>query len=159
MRVMTRVVAANMSARTPSRELPDGSASGGLRRRLADARSAAGGTVPGRSMAGSRSYCCSTPAAAARATCSAWASAAGGLDAAFITHFHSDHIDGLGETFMLRWTGGAHRRTARHIRPAGHRHGRGGLQPAPTASMPTYRTAHHGHRHRAASPASGGRRS
>ncbi len=26
----------------------------------------------------------------------------------FLTHFHSDHIDGLGEMALLRWTGGAH---------------------------------------------------
>jgi ribonuclease Z len=31
-----------------------------------------------------------------------------GLAAAlFLTHFHSDHIDGLGEMALLRWTGGA----------------------------------------------------
>lgn len=28
--------------------------------------------------------------------------------AVLLTHFHSDHIDGLGELAMLRWTGGAH---------------------------------------------------
>lgn len=30
----------------------------------------------------------------------------GRVEALFITHFHSDHIDGLGEMAMLRWTGG-----------------------------------------------------
>lgn len=29
------------------------------------------------------------------------------LDAVFLTHFHSDHIDGLGELAILRWTGGS----------------------------------------------------
>lgn len=29
------------------------------------------------------------------------------VDAALITHFHSDHIDGLGELMLQRWAGGA----------------------------------------------------
>lgn len=32
----------------------------------------------------------------------------GRVSAVFLTHFHSDHIDGLGELAMLRWTGGTH---------------------------------------------------
>jgi ribonuclease Z len=31
----------------------------------------------------------------------------GRVEAVFLTHFHSDHIDGLGELAMLRWTGGS----------------------------------------------------
>ena len=34
---------------------------------------------------------------------------AGLIDAVFLTHYHSDHIDGLGELAMLRWTGGDHK--------------------------------------------------
>ena len=30
------------------------------------------------------------------------------IDAIFLTHFHSDHIDGLGELLMQRWAGGGH---------------------------------------------------
>ena len=30
----------------------------------------------------------------------------GDVDGVFLTHYHSDHIDGLGELMMLRWTGG-----------------------------------------------------
>jgi ribonuclease Z len=33
----------------------------------------------------------------------------GQVDAVFLTHFHSDHIDGLGELGIMRWTGGSHR--------------------------------------------------
>ena len=32
----------------------------------------------------------------------------GRVASVFLTHFHSDHIDGLGELAMLRWTGGTH---------------------------------------------------
>ncbi len=32
----------------------------------------------------------------------------GRIAAVFVTHDHSDHIDGLGELAMLRWTGGGH---------------------------------------------------
>jgi ribonuclease Z len=32
------------------------------------------------------------------------------VEAVFLTHFHSDHIDGLGELGVLRWAGGSHRR-------------------------------------------------
>lgn len=31
---------------------------------------------------------------------------AGNLKGVFLTHFHSDHIDGLGETATIRWAGG-----------------------------------------------------
>jgi ribonuclease Z len=32
----------------------------------------------------------------------------GKVDAVFITHFHSDHIGGLGETMLQRWAAGGH---------------------------------------------------
>ena len=32
----------------------------------------------------------------------------GDIEALFLTHFHSDHIDGLGEMAMLRWVAGNH---------------------------------------------------
>jgi len=32
----------------------------------------------------------------------------GKIEAIFLTHFHSDHIDGLGEMMLQRWVGGAH---------------------------------------------------
>ena len=33
----------------------------------------------------------------------------GQLQAVLLTHFHSDHIDGLGELATLRWAGGGWR--------------------------------------------------
>ncbi len=32
----------------------------------------------------------------------------GAIEAVFLTHFHSDHIDGLGELMTLRWVQGSH---------------------------------------------------
>lgn len=67
----------------------------------------------------------------------------GQLKGVFITHFHSDHIDGLGEVLMTRW--------AQHT--AGQKvtvHGPSGIQKVmkgfETAYQQdtTYRTAHHG---------------
>jgi ribonuclease Z len=31
------------------------------------------------------------------------------VEAVFLSHFHSDHIDGLGELMLQRWAGGANR--------------------------------------------------
>src|ERR1019366_5581179 len=31
------------------------------------------------------------------------------IDAIFLTHFHSDHIAGLGDMFIQRWGGGSHK--------------------------------------------------
>ena len=69
--------------------------------------------------------------------------APGRVDALFLTHFHSDHIDGLGEMAMLRWTGAAHDTKLPVYGPAGVEEvvegfGRAYRQDA------TYRTAHHG---------------
>jgi ribonuclease Z len=63
--------------------------------------------------------------------------------ALFLTHFHSDHIDGLGELAMLRWTGGTQQTPLPVYGPAGVEEvvegfGRAYRQDA------TYRTAHHG---------------
>ena len=33
----------------------------------------------------------------------------GQIEAVFLTHFHSDHIDGLGELLLQRWIDGRHR--------------------------------------------------
>ena len=67
----------------------------------------------------------------------------GRVEALFLTHFHSDHIDGLGEMAMLRWTGGAHEDPLPVHGPAGVEEvvegfGRAYRQDA------GYRVAHHG---------------
>jgi ribonuclease Z len=67
----------------------------------------------------------------------------GRVEALFLTHFHSDHIDGLGELALLRWTGAARGTPLPVHGPAGVEEvvqgfGRAYRQDA------EYRTAHHG---------------
>jgi ribonuclease Z len=68
---------------------------------------------------------------------------AGRLSAVFLTHYHSDHIDGLGETLMLRWTGGAHAEPLAVYGPPGVDAVVDGFNRAYRLDA-TYRTAHHG---------------
>lgn len=67
----------------------------------------------------------------------------GRLDAVFLTHFHSDHIDGLGEMAMLRWTGGSHAAPLPVLGPTGVEQVVAGFNLA-YAQDAQYRTAHHG---------------
>ncbi|WP_199699054.1 MBL fold metallo-hydrolase [Oleomonas cavernae] len=67
----------------------------------------------------------------------------GGLDAVLLTHFHSDHIDGLGETLMLRWATAAHQQPTPVYGPPGVERVVAGFNEA-YALDATYRTAHHG---------------
>ena len=75
----------------------------------------------------------------------------GRVEAVFLTHFHSDHIDGLGELMLQRWVQGGHRAPL----PV---HGPAGVQEVVAGLMQTYRqdrgyrVAHHGD---AVVPASG----
>lgn len=41
------------------------------------------------------------------------------ISGVFLTHFHSDHIDGLGEVATLRWAGGSHKSPLRIYGPEG----------------------------------------
>jgi ribonuclease Z len=67
----------------------------------------------------------------------------GDIEALFLTHFHSDHIDGLGEVMLQRWGGGAHERPLPVYGPTGVNDVVGGFMQAYTLDK-TYRIAHHG---------------
>jgi ribonuclease Z len=69
--------------------------------------------------------------------------APGGVEAVFLTHFHSDHVGGLGELALLRWTGAASETPLPVYGPAGVEEVVAGFDRA-YAQDSTYRTAHHG---------------
>ncbi|RJP80289.1 MAG: MBL fold metallo-hydrolase [Desulfobacteraceae bacterium] len=69
----------------------------------------------------------------------------GKIDAVLLTHFHSDHIAGLGELMLQRWAGGSHTTPIDVIGPTGVEVVVDGFHTA--YSLDTgYRTAHHGPR-------------
>jgi ribonuclease Z len=65
------------------------------------------------------------------------------VEAVLLTHFHSDHIDGLGELGVLRWTAGSHVEPLPVHGPEGVRKVTEGLDQAYRLDA-IYRTAHHG---------------
>jgi ribonuclease Z len=65
------------------------------------------------------------------------------IEAVFLTHFHSDHIDGLGELGLLRWTGGSQKLPLPLIGAEGVSEITAGLNQAYRLDA-VYRTAHHG---------------
>lgn len=67
----------------------------------------------------------------------------GRIEALFLTHFHSDHIDGLGEMAMLRWTGGGHETPLPVHGPPGVERVVDGFNHAYGQDF-FYRVAHHG---------------
>src|ERR1700760_3239309 len=67
----------------------------------------------------------------------------GRIEAAFLTHFHSDHIDGLGPMLLLRWTGNANTTPLPVYGPPGVERVVAGFDAA-YALDSGYRTAHHG---------------
>jgi ribonuclease Z len=75
----------------------------------------------------------------------------GRIDAVFLTHFHSDHIDGLGELLLQRWVAGANRQPVPVHGPRGVTQLVDGLMQAYRMDQ-AYRVAHHGD---ATVPASG----
>ncbi|PLW82555.1 ribonuclease Z [Kineobactrum sediminis] len=67
----------------------------------------------------------------------------GDIEAVFLTHFHSDHIDGLGEMATLRWVQGNHTEQLPVYGPEGVDEIVDGFNRA-YALDARYRTAHHG---------------
>ena len=67
----------------------------------------------------------------------------GRIEAVFLTHFHSDHIDGMGPMMMLRWTGAASKSPLPVYGPTGVDRVIAGFNSA-YAIDNGYRTAHHG---------------
>jgi ribonuclease Z len=65
------------------------------------------------------------------------------VEGVFLTHFHSDHIDGLGELGMLRWVGASHRRPLPLYGAEGLDEIAEGFNQAYQFDA-AYRTAHHG---------------
>lgn len=75
----------------------------------------------------------------------------GRIEAIFLTHFHSDHIDGLGELLLQRWVSTANSVPVPVFGPRGVEQVVGGLRQAYLQDQ-HYRVAHHGD---ATVPASG----
>lgn len=69
----------------------------------------------------------------------------GRIEAVLLTHFHSDHIDGLGPLMLLRWTAGTHTTPLPTLGPSGVERVVAGFNQA-YAIDNGYRTAHHGAR-------------
>jgi ribonuclease Z len=67
----------------------------------------------------------------------------GEIEALFLTHFHSDHIDGLGEVMLQRWVGGSRAEPLPVHGPAGVDGVVAGFVQAYTPDQ-GYRVAHHG---------------
>jgi ribonuclease Z len=68
---------------------------------------------------------------------------AGRIEAVFLTHFHSDHIDGLGGVLMQRWVAGSHDSPVPVVGPEGVESVVDGFDAAYTLDN-GYRTSHHG---------------
>ena len=75
----------------------------------------------------------------------------GQIEGVFLTHFHSDHIDGLGEVATLRWAGGGHNTPLNIYGPEGVADIVDGFNSAYQRDS-MYRNDHHGD---AATPLSG----
>lgn len=67
----------------------------------------------------------------------------GTISAVFLTHFHSDHIDGLGEVATIRWAGGGNKTPLPVFGPRGVKQIVNGFNLAYQQDT-RYRNAHHG---------------
>jgi ribonuclease Z len=65
------------------------------------------------------------------------------IEALLLTHFHSDHIDGLGEVMLQRWAGGSHADPLPVYGPTGVEGVVAGFMQAYSPDA-EYRVAHHG---------------
>jgi ribonuclease Z len=140
LRVMDRVLARNMAA-DPLAALPDG---------LHVLLCGAGGPLPDPVRSGP---CVAVIAGRTLVVVDAGSGGARNLqrmgfppglaEAAFLTHFHSDHIDGLGELALLRWTGAARETPLPVYGPAGVEDVVAGFTRAYQHDV-GYRVAHHG---------------
>jgi ribonuclease Z len=139
-RVMERVLARNLAA-DPIAELPDG---------LHVLLCGAGGPLPDPVRSGP---CVAVIAGRTLVVVDAGTGGArnlqrtnfapGRVEALFLTHFHSDHIDGLGELALLRWTGAARTEPLPVHGPEGVEEVVAGFARA-YARDAGYRVAHHG---------------
>lgn len=68
---------------------------------------------------------------------------AGNIAAVFLTHFHSDHIDGLGELATIRWVAGNHKMPLSVYGPEGVTDIVAGFNKSYSRDS-AYRNAHHG---------------
>ncbi|MDP5053077.1 MAG: MBL fold metallo-hydrolase [Congregibacter sp.] len=69
----------------------------------------------------------------------------GSIEAVFLTHFHSDHIDGLGELATIRWVSAGNQQALPVYGPQGVENVVDGFNKA-YQSDARYRQAHHGNR-------------
>lgn len=104
MRMIERVVASNLETDL-LREIPDGLhvALCGAGSPLPDPRRSGPCTAL---MAGNRLYLVDVGSGSSRVL-SQMRIPQGEIDGVFLTHFHSDHIDGLGELLLQRWANGS----------------------------------------------------
>jgi ribonuclease Z len=140
LRVMDRALARNMSA-DPIAELPDG---------LHVLLCGAGGPLPDPVRSGP---CAAVIAGRTLVVVDAGTGGArnlqrigfapGRIEALFLTHFHSDHLDGLGEMALLRWTGGGRKTPLPVHGPTGVEEVVAGFTRAYQQDV-AYRVAHHG---------------
>jgi ribonuclease Z len=137
--LMERTVARNMRV-DPVSELPDGLHVGicGAGSPMPDEKRSAPCTVV---VAGKRLFLFDAGGSAARGA-GRMQFNQGRIDAVFLTHFHSDHIDGLGEVMMLRWVAGANDKPLPVYGPKGVESVVAGFNEA-YAQDRSYRVAHH----------------
>ena len=133
--------AARGFAADPIRELPDGLHVGicGAGSPMPDEKRNAPCTVV---IAGKRMFLFDAGGSAARGV-GRMQLTQGRIEAVFLTHFHSDHIDGLGELMMLRWVSTANDKPLPVHGPQGVEAVVAGFNQA-YAQDKSYRIAHHG---------------